>query len=132
MPGPLPRKHEHERRCTPSTHPFILARRISKDDYDGQMIFGDLVGLKYPDICLKEEEKPRKTSPRKIDPTGDRTRARCNKTNWLSWNPEVHFRHYISPPLVPVLSKSYPISRITTHLPQIHFNINLPSTSRPP
>ena len=24
------------------------------------MIFGDLVGLEFPDICLKGEEKPRK------------------------------------------------------------------------
>ena len=31
-----------------------------KDDYDSQMIFGDLVGLKLPDICLTGEEKPRK------------------------------------------------------------------------
>ena len=47
------------------------------DDNDGQMIFGDLGGLKLPDICLTGEEKPRKkTSPRKLDPTGDRTRAR--------------------------------------------------------
>ena len=30
------------------------------DDYDGQMIFGDLVGLKLPDICLTGEGKPRK------------------------------------------------------------------------
>ena len=30
------------------------------DDDDGQMIFGDLVGLKLPDICLTGEEKPRK------------------------------------------------------------------------
>ena len=30
------------------------------DDYDGQMIFGDLVDLKLPDICLTGEEKPRK------------------------------------------------------------------------
>ena len=27
-------------------------------DYDGQMIFGDLVGLKLPDIRLTGEEKP--------------------------------------------------------------------------
>ena len=48
------------------------------DDYDGQMIFGDLGGLKFPDICLTSEEKPRKkNSPRKPVPTGDRTRARC-------------------------------------------------------
>ena len=30
------------------------------DDYDGQMIFGDLVGLNIPDIRLTGEEKPRK------------------------------------------------------------------------
>ena len=30
------------------------------DDDDGQMIFGDLGGLKLPDICLISEEKPRK------------------------------------------------------------------------
>ena len=47
------------------------------DDYDGQMIFGNLVGLKLPDIHITGEEKPRKTSPRKLVPTGDRTQARC-------------------------------------------------------
>ena len=48
------------------------------DDNDGQMIFGDLGGLKLPDICLTGEEKPRKKiTPRKLIPTGDRTRARC-------------------------------------------------------
>ena len=30
------------------------------DDCDGQMIFGDLVRLKLPDIRLTDEEKPRK------------------------------------------------------------------------
>ena len=30
------------------------------DDNDGQIIFGDLGGLKLPDICLTGEEKPRK------------------------------------------------------------------------
>ena len=30
------------------------------DDNDDQMIFGDLGGLKLPDICLTGEEKPRK------------------------------------------------------------------------
>ena len=75
--GVTSRQHKHERRCTPSTHPFILTRRMRKDDYDGQMIFGDLVGLKLPDICLTSEENPKKISPRKLVPTGDRTRARC-------------------------------------------------------
>ena len=30
------------------------------DDNDGQMIFGDLGGLKLPDICLTGEKKLRK------------------------------------------------------------------------
>ena len=30
------------------------------DDNDGQMIFGDLGGLKLPNICLIGEEKPQK------------------------------------------------------------------------
>ena len=47
------------------------------DDYDGQMIFGDLVGLKLPDIRLTGEEKPRKNLTQELIPTGDRTRARC-------------------------------------------------------
>ena len=47
------------------------------DDNDGQMIFGDLGGLKLPGISLTGEENPRKTSPRKPVPTGDRTRSRC-------------------------------------------------------
>ena len=47
---------------------------MSDDDNDGQIIFGDLGGLKLPDICLTGEENPEKTSPRK---PGDRTRARC-------------------------------------------------------
>ena len=33
---------------------------MNMDDNDGQMIFGDLGGLKLPDICLTGEEKPRK------------------------------------------------------------------------
>ena len=37
-------------------------------------------------------------------------------SNWLLSNPEVHCSTYISPPLVPIFSKSYPISSITTHL----------------
>ena len=61
-----------------STSQVIGARNeIMMDDYDGQMIFGDLVSLKLPDIRLTGEEKPRKTSPRKLAPTGDRTQAHC-------------------------------------------------------
>ena len=50
---------------------------MSDDGNDGQMIVGDVGGLKLPDICLTGEEKPRKNSPKKPVPTGDRTRARC-------------------------------------------------------
>ena len=35
-------------------------------------------------------------------------------------------------PMVPILSKIYPVSSITSQLPQIHFNSILPSASRPP
>ena len=41
------------------------------------MIFGVLVGLKFPDICLTDEENPEKTSPRKLILTGKRARASC-------------------------------------------------------
>ena len=45
---------------THQARPFIPTRPICNDDYVGQMIFGDLVGLKFPDICLTGEEKHRK------------------------------------------------------------------------
>ena len=53
-------EHKHERQYTPSTHSVIPTRRIWNDEYDGQMIFGDLGSLKFIDICLTGEEKPRK------------------------------------------------------------------------
>ena len=46
MPGPPPTQHEHERQYIPSTHTSILKWRIWKDDYDGQMIFGEPCGPK--------------------------------------------------------------------------------------
>ena len=58
--GPPPRQHKHERQYTPSTHSVIPTRRIWNDDDDDQMIFGDLVSLTFPDICLTGEEKSRK------------------------------------------------------------------------
>ena len=33
---------------------------MSMDDNDGQMVFGDLGSLKFPDICLAGEENPEK------------------------------------------------------------------------
>ena len=44
-----------------STSKVIDARNeMVMDDYDGQMIFGDLVCLKLPGIRLTGEEKPRR------------------------------------------------------------------------
>ena len=40
-------------------------------------MFGDLVGLKLPDIRLTGEENPQKTSHRKFVLTGNRTRVLC-------------------------------------------------------
>ena len=77
VPGPLPWQPKHERRDTPSTHPFILTRRRWKDDCDGQMIFGNVVGLNFLTFVLQVRKNPDQTSPWKRVPTGDRTRARC-------------------------------------------------------
>ena len=54
------------------------------DDDDGQMIFGDLGGLKLPDICLIGEEKPWKnltqeTYPNRVSNPGPlHDRRACN------------------------------------------------------
>ena len=45
------------------------------------MISGDWWGLRFPDIFLQLRKKPGKTSIRKTDPTGDRTRARWVRGN---------------------------------------------------
>ena len=61
-----------------STSNVIGARNeMMMDDYDDQMIFGDLVGLKLPDIRLTGEEKLRKNLTHETCPDRDRTRARC-------------------------------------------------------
>ena len=60
MTGAPPRQHKHERQFTPSIHSVIPTRRIRNDDYDGQMIIGELGGVKFPDIYLTGEKKPRK------------------------------------------------------------------------
>ena len=43
-----------------STAQVIGDRMNDCDDNDGQMMFGDPGGLKFPEICLTGEEKPRK------------------------------------------------------------------------
>ena len=44
------RAHQHLRSLAP----------VMNDDDNGQMIFGDRGVLELPDICLTDEEKPRK------------------------------------------------------------------------
>ena len=74
MLGPPPRQHKHERQYTPSTHSVSPTRRIWNDDYDGQMIFGDLGGTKVSwHFSYRWGKTPKKTSPRKLVPTGDPT-----------------------------------------------------------
>ena len=52
-----------------STSKVIGAHNVMMmDDNDGQMIFGDLVGLKLPDIRLTGEEKPRKNRTQETCP----------------------------------------------------------------
>ncbi|PSN50877.1 hypothetical protein C0J52_12740 [Blattella germanica] len=44
---------------TPFTPTLILKQgEYDEDDYDGQIMSGDRLGLKFPDICLMGEEKP--------------------------------------------------------------------------
>ena len=59
MTGPPPRQYKLERQYTPSTHTVIPTRPIWNDDYDGQMILGDLGGLEFTDMCLTGEKKTR-------------------------------------------------------------------------
>ena len=49
-------------------HLIGARNEMMMDDYDGQMIFGDLVGLKLPDIRLTAEEKTRKNLTQKTGP----------------------------------------------------------------
>ena len=61
-----------------STSKVIGARNeMMMDDYDGQMIFGDLVGLTFLTFVLQVRKNPEKAPPRKLVPTGDQTQARC-------------------------------------------------------
>ena len=72
-------------------HPRSLVPVMNyDDDNDGQMIFGDLGGLNLPDIYLQMRKNPKKTTPRKLVPTGDRTQACCvtgtHATTWPLFN----------------------------------------------
>ena len=64
-----------------STSKVIGTRNeMMMDDYDGQMIFGDPVGLKLPDIRLTGEEKYRKNLTQETCPDrGSNPGPLCDK-----------------------------------------------------
>ena len=71
MPGPPPRQHKHERRYTPSTHCHPNKANMKWWLRRPNDIWGPWGDLKYPDICLTGEEKPRKkTHPGNVSRPG--------------------------------------------------------------
>ena len=95
MPGPPPRQHQHERRYTSFTHPFMLTMRIWMDGYDGQMLFGELLGLKLPDICpYRRGETPKNltqgTCPDAIEPGLAAWQARILPPAPQRWTFNIH------------------------------------------
>ena len=97
MPGPAPSQHKHERQYIPSTHSVIPTRRIWNDDYDGQMIFGDLGGLKFPDICLTGEEKtPKKPNPGNMSRPGIEPGPAAWQVRMLPLAPQRWALHYLN------------------------------------
>ena len=96
MLEPPPRQHKHEWRYTPSTHPFILTRWIWTDDFDGQMIFGDVKGPKASwHLSYRWGKTPKKPHPgnlsrRRIEPGPAAWQARMLPP---SFNIETTFMH---------------------------------------
>jgi hypothetical protein len=50
----------------------------------------------------------------------------------LIWKPKFHYRVHKSPSLDPVLRLLNPVRTLKPYFLKMHFNITLPSTSRPP
>ena len=133
MPEPPPRQHKHGRQYTPSRHSVISTGQIWKDDHDGQMILGYLGCLKFPDICLTGEEILRENLAQEICPDrGSNPGPLRDKRACYHLLHSGGHRSYRGPQSIPILSKFYPVSIITTLISQIYFNIILRPESRPP
>ena len=52
------------------------------------------------------------------------------QANWHLRNPEVHYRYYVSPPLIPNFSKWHSVPSITTHLLKLFLILRRPSRSK--
>ena len=79
LPEPPPRQYEHESRDTPVTYSFFVTRQMWKDDYDGQTVpIGRPCGPKASwHLSYRRGKTQEKSSPRKLVPSGDLTRACC-------------------------------------------------------
>ena len=75
-------------RYTPFTHPFILSRRIWKDDYDGKWYSGTLWAWSFPTFVLQVRKHLEKTSPRKLVPTGIEPERAAWQTRMLPHAPQ--------------------------------------------
>ena len=71
---------------------------MNNNDNDDRMIFGDLRGLQLPDICLIDEEKPRKiltqeTCPdRGSNPVPLRDRRACCRLAYSGGRPSFELK----------------------------------------
>ncbi|PSN35633.1 hypothetical protein C0J52_24364 [Blattella germanica] len=65
-----------------------------EDDYDGQMMSGDRLGLKFPDICLMGEEKPQKNLTQDTCPDRESNPASCNLIEGFSQKKNIKLKIY--------------------------------------
>ena len=86
MPGPPPKTAQTWKTIHTRHTLFIPTSRIWNGDNGGQMIFGDLGGLKFPDICLAGEKKPRKNLTQETCPDRGSNPARCvTSAHVIAW-----------------------------------------------
>ena len=95
MPGPPPRQPKHERQYTPRTHSVIPTRRIWNDDYDGQMIFGDLGEQKVSwHLSYRWGKTPKKPHPGNLSRPGTEPGPAAWQARMLPLAPQHHKQFY--------------------------------------